>query len=233
MLLPFSTNQAVASPSRQSGFTLVELLAVIAIVATLSAILIPVVGHVRESAQASECAGNLRQLGSAFLLYTSDHTGALPTEHSTDEEKDAGNEWYYPNKLASYAPPERWAIERHGNMRGGVWQCPSLDDDELSWGAGYGTNRSHVVLPMGDPVYLSQVTRPAEIVLIGDVWSRSRQASWISMVCPECSNWGRSTEANPLHGGKANMCFVDGHVEAIDYDDLADNKNDMFGHRHL
>ena len=161
----------------------------------------------------------------------------MPKIVNTDEEKESGNEWYYPNELAKYIPPEKWAVERQGNMRGGVWQCPSLDDKDLSWGGGYGTNRSHVILPMASDgvkaVRLNQIQRPAKVVFIGDVWYRSRKASWISMQCPECRTWGNTTEANPVHRGKANMCFLDGHVELLAYEDLAANKNDMFGHHQL
>lgn len=219
--------------NRKRGFTLIELLAVIAIIGILGAILIPVVGAIKKKGEVATCASNLRQLGSAFLLYANDHNGALPTEHSTEEEKEAGNEWYYPNALAEYVPPGEWAVAAQGNARGGIWQCPSVEEEMLSWGGGYSTVRNHVILPMGAPVYLSQITRPSEIVYIGDGWYKSRKQTWISMQCPKCRTWGSTTEAHPIHDGKANMCFLDGHVEAIDYEDLAANKNDMFGHENL
>nr|WP_309400137.1 prepilin-type N-terminal cleavage/methylation domain-containing protein [Cerasicoccus maritimus] len=213
-----------------------ELLACIAIIATLGAILIPAVGHVRKKGEAATCASNLRQIGAAFQMYATDNNGVLPLEHSTEAQKLDGKEWYYPNVLATYVPPLEWAAEAQGNARGGVWQCPSIDEETLSWGGGYSTNRSHVILPSADVsnmVYLSQVARPAEIVMIGDGWYASREKTWISMQCPECRSWGKTTEANPIHDGAANMCFLDGHVELIDYEDLAANKNDMFGHHHL
>lgn len=52
-----------------SAFTLIELLTVIAIIGILAAIMIPVVGKVRESAHRATCASNLRQLGVLVMNY--------------------------------------------------------------------------------------------------------------------------------------------------------------------
>ena len=59
------------------GFTLIELLVVIAIIAVLVAILLPAVQQARESARASQCRNNLKQLGVAMHNYAETH-GALP-----------------------------------------------------------------------------------------------------------------------------------------------------------
>lgn len=60
------------------GFTLVELLTVIAIVGVLAAILIPVVGHARARADESVCLARFRQIGTLITLYMADHRGVLP-----------------------------------------------------------------------------------------------------------------------------------------------------------
>lgn len=60
------------------GFTLIELLAVIAIIAILAAILFPVFARAREKARQSSCLSNIKQLGTAVLMYTQDYDEVLP-----------------------------------------------------------------------------------------------------------------------------------------------------------
>jgi prepilin-type N-terminal cleavage/methylation domain-containing protein/prepilin-type processing-associated H-X9-DG protein len=64
--------------ARHHGFTLIELLVVIAVIAILAAILFPVFAQAREAARKTNCASNVRQLGTAFQLYTTDYDGILP-----------------------------------------------------------------------------------------------------------------------------------------------------------
>lgn len=73
------------------GFTLIELLTVIAIIGILAAILIPVVGSVRESARVGACGAQLRDLGLAVHLYAEDHGDAVPPNiHNEAHETVAG-----------------------------------------------------------------------------------------------------------------------------------------------
>lgn len=64
--------------STQSGFTLIELTGVIAIIAILAAILFPVFARTREKARQMSCMGNLVNIGLALRMYAQEHEGRLP-----------------------------------------------------------------------------------------------------------------------------------------------------------
>jgi prepilin-type N-terminal cleavage/methylation domain-containing protein len=59
-------------------FTLIELLIVIAIIAILASMLLPALNKARSKAKQIQCANNLKQNGTAFVLYRQDHDGYYP-----------------------------------------------------------------------------------------------------------------------------------------------------------
>jgi general secretion pathway protein G len=73
-----TTGEEVLMRRRTTGFTLVELLVVIGILAVLAAILFPVFSRAREKGRSAACASNLKQLGMALAMYASDYDGYYP-----------------------------------------------------------------------------------------------------------------------------------------------------------
>lgn len=65
---------------KRSGFTLIELLVVIAIIAILAAILFPVFAKAREAARSTTCLSNMKQLATAFIMYTNDNDDGIPCD---------------------------------------------------------------------------------------------------------------------------------------------------------
>lgn len=104
------------------GFTLIEVLIVIGVIAALAAILFPVFLAVRERARATACASNLRQLHLAFSQYASDNNGYVPPYIAPDPVQlpVLGKNVPWPDQssdlIASLGPYTHSAA---------VWSCPS------------------------------------------------------------------------------------------------------------
>ncbi len=68
----------IMSISSRRAFTLVEMLVVIAIIAILAALLLPVLSAAKENGCRAQCVNNFKQLAVAIQLYTEDHGDQLP-----------------------------------------------------------------------------------------------------------------------------------------------------------
>src|SRR5262245_20314664 len=100
-----------SSPRR--AFTLIELLVVIAIIAIIAAILFPVFAQAREKGRQAVCLSNLKQLGTAVMLYTQNYDETYPC---------AGYTRVIGEQRQAVGPPEM--LFSYVKNRG-VYTCPS------------------------------------------------------------------------------------------------------------
>jgi len=77
---PVRRSHAKTGPARtrRSGFTLLELLVVIAVITLLAALLLPILSNARRKAHRISCKNNLGQLGKAMQMYTGENGGRYP-----------------------------------------------------------------------------------------------------------------------------------------------------------
>ena len=99
---------------KSRAFTLIELLVVIGIIAALAALLIPVIGMVRERAWRIECLNNMRQIGIGDQAYANDFSGNLIPRGQGHEES--------PNRLDQFFGGGIAIITDYIPAR--VWFCP-------------------------------------------------------------------------------------------------------------
>ncbi|HMS54190.1 MAG TPA: DUF1559 domain-containing protein [Fimbriimonadaceae bacterium] len=141
----------------KKAFTLIELLVVIAIIAILAAILFPVFAQAKESARATTCLNNMKQLGVGVMSYLADNdgyypnpycdrypcagwviSGANPLAGTTNPACTMVDAWN--NDLCSIADPKLGAIYPYVKNEQ-VYKCPTAQQGRYRW-ANFSVNSS-------------------------------------------------------------------------------------------
>jgi prepilin-type N-terminal cleavage/methylation domain-containing protein/prepilin-type processing-associated H-X9-DG protein len=124
---------------RRRGFTLVELLVVIGIIALLISILLPALNRARRQAKTIQCQSNMRQVAMGLLMYFNDYKGHFPPARVQDGNAAYPNAFWWPdalvqgkyvNAMSAYDFPGDKVAKIDGNS---VFRCPEgLDSDETN-----------------------------------------------------------------------------------------------------
>jgi prepilin-type processing-associated H-X9-DG protein/prepilin-type N-terminal cleavage/methylation domain-containing protein len=225
------------SPRLVAGFTLVELLSVISIVAILFALVSVSYPKVTAASKSAKCLSNMRQIGVATLAYANDNDQSLPTWKTTSVQNPSIGV-----KLAPYLDVKAVSDGSPQNQVCGVWKCP-VDPRPLIVNAATGRfarsysfserrppdqNPNEKRGVIGDGAIMAslkmpQITAPASTLLLVELFTggatNNFQYEYGNSVVAGWSNPGsipRLTNGAYYHGKTMNFLFCDGHAEPLD-----------------
>jgi prepilin-type processing-associated H-X9-DG protein len=199
---------------RASGFTLVKLLVIVAVIALLLAMLLPVLSRAGEKGRASSCVSNLRQIGIALAAYADESAERYPFaagELAWDSLDPLSGSHCWMQQLTRYV----------GNRK--TYRCPSDDISEFS----YFLSARAAYIAAGNwraSTDRRGITQASAFVLAGDTFSSvaSNLTTFASFDCDK-DDYSQNCVGGPLngspwkewrrHSGGQNILFTDGHVQ--------------------
>ncbi len=207
-----------------AGFTLVELLVVIAVIAILAALLLPALGQSKASAKRIKCVSNLRQLGFAAQMYWDDNEQQAFRYRG---DYTNGGDLFWFGWLERGTEGSRAFDVTQGVLflylqGSGIELCPSLKYTSSKFklkatGAayGYGINL-HLTAP--SITNLSLAVQASELSVFADAAQVNTWQAPASSANPMWEEWYYIDEntnqpnGHFRHTGLANVVFCDGHV---------------------
>jgi prepilin-type processing-associated H-X9-DG protein/prepilin-type N-terminal cleavage/methylation domain-containing protein len=218
------------------GFTLVELMVAIGIIAVLISILIPTVSAARESARTLKCQSNLRQLGMAFHMYASEQRQYLPYPDTTFPNASDDERFLWFNALDRYLGSSAKGQEARSGVAkdrayAPIKQCVVWESFEGDATSGSQTSKEsaktykmNIHLAHPNPAGHAKITdvkRSSEFVMMGDGISMDATGDVANQTESErfYLEINKLADSSPAlrHQGGANILFVDGHVVLVNY----------------
>lgn len=215
------------------GLTLIELLVVVTLVVILAAAVFMLSRRGLDSARASTCMSNVKQVGLALLMHAGDNNNKFIPLQPSENPETGKRPPIWPVQLAQAGYLSQWDGRGDAPCGTGVWTCPDCDFMSHAYG-GFGVvegaifvyeeNRPIGGLTESGSLRLSRIADPSNTWLVGDASriANTPEKGWYA-IWSNPATWISHGPA-ARHAGKVNVCMVDGHAERLTTDEIKKRK---------